>query len=405
MKVLHINCSDVGSTGKIINDINLSNSSIDYEQRLLTAIFTKNVKRNFLVKKIVYPYENILNIYLESFLGYQYGGAFFSTRRIIKYIKNYGPDIVHLHSINLGMVSIYKLLNFLKKKQICTVVTNHAEFFYTGNCSHSFDCMKWVEGCNHCYSKKDRLNSLIFDRSTQSYQKMKIAFEGFKNINMVSVSPWVYDRAVISGITRRLNHSVILNGVDTNIFRFTNEKKESSRKQVLLVTAYHSNKDFEAKGGGFLAVIAEKLPDVDFTIIAYNGDVFNSNNVSYLGRLDSQEELSRQYNMADLTIVLSKRETFGMSIAESLCCGTPVVGFKSGGGESIALDRYSKFSDFGDINAIVKDIEQMLSCEFDKNEISKCACNKYSAKRMSIEYKEIYESLIDAQKGGWKNDI
>jgi glycosyltransferase involved in cell wall biosynthesis len=37
-----------------------------------------------------------------------------------------------------------------------------------------------------------------------------------------------------------------------------------------------------------------------------------------------------------------------MIVAESLCCGTPVVGFKAGGPESIAIDDYCVFVQFLD---------------------------------------------------------
>ena len=39
-----------------------------------------------------------------------------------------------------------------------------------------------------------------------------------------------------------------------------------------------------------------------------------------------------------LTVLTSKRETYGMACAESLACGTPVVAFLAGGTESIALE-------------------------------------------------------------------
>ena len=37
------------------------------------------------------------------------------------------------------------------------------------------------------------------------------------------------------------------------------------------------------------------------------------------------------YSAVDLTLITSQRETFSMPVAESLCCGTPVVGFDTGG--------------------------------------------------------------------------
>ena len=41
-----------------------------------------------------------------------------------------------------------------------------------------------------------------------------------------------------------------------------------------------------------------------------------------------------------------------MIVAESLCCGTPVVGFKAGAPEQITIKEYSEFSEFGNIEIL-----------------------------------------------------
>ena len=54
--------------------------------------------------------------------------------------------------------------------------------------------------------------------------------------------------------------------------------------------------------------------------------------------------------MANLTILTSQFETFSMVCAESLCSGTPVVGFKAGAPEQISIQQYSEFVEYGKID-------------------------------------------------------
>ena len=56
--------------------------------------------------------------------------------------------------------------------------------------------------------------------------------------------------------------------------------------------------------------------------------------VAFLGRI-KQEEVPRFYSAADVCVVPSYYESFGLVALESLACGTPVVATKVGGTESI----------------------------------------------------------------------
>ena len=54
-----------------------------------------------------------------------------------------------------------------------------------------------------------------------------------------------------------------------------------------------------------------------------------------------------------------------MICAESLCCGTPVIGFRAGAPERIALKEYSDFVQYGDLNSLKEKVMEYL-----KNQIS-----------------------------------
>ena len=93
-------------------------------------------------------------------------------------------------------------------------------------------------------------------------------------------------------------------------------------------------------------------------------------------------------------MLLSKRETFSMVLAESLCCGTPVVGFKAGGPESIALDEFCSFAEYGDIDTLESELKKMLDKEHNASEISDSAMNAYDKKVMTEGYIRVYKSLV-----------
>ena len=101
--------------------------------------------------------------------------------------------------------------------------------------------------------------------------------------------------------------------------------------------------------------------------------------------------------MADATVLTSKRETFSMVCAESLCCGTPVVGFKAGAPEQIALKEYSRFVQQADVGQLVCVVENILNFPFDRVELEKEAHRTYAKSTMTEKYIELYTKLIHAE--------
>ena len=103
--------------------------------------------------------------------------------------------------------------------------------------------------------------------------------------------------------------------------------------------------------------------------------------------------LAAYYSMADLSVIASERETFSMPVAESLCCGTPVVGFKAGAPEQIALREYSAFVEYGDTDALYVAMQQMLCRSFDRERIAENAAERYGSENMVAEYVRLYDEM------------
>ena len=407
MKVLQINCVyKKGSTGKIVYDIHncLLSANIDS----VVCYGRGSLIQESKVFKFCSEFESKLYHLFNKFGWLMYAVCPIATLNLIRIIKEQKPDVVHIHCINGYCVDIFKLLKFLGKSHIKTIVTHHAEFFYTGNCGHAYDCVKFQsdQGCQKCTILDEAAGTKLFDRTRQSWQSMKKAFSYFEKADLLftAVSPWVVGRSLLSPICNFYQCCYVPNGVNTDVFKpssleditdIKNSLPKFAGKLILHVTASFTTSPNALKGGYYINKLAKSMPDSLFVVVSTNvGSIQNlSDNVYIWGAAKSQEELATLYSAADLTVITSKRETFSMIVAESLCCGTPVVGFKAGGPESISIPEYSSFVEYGDVNELKVIVEHMLENKYDMNDISYSARNRYSKEVMATGYIDLYRQM------------
>lgn len=409
MKILQVNVVyNTGSTGKIVYDIHTELKKQNIGS--IVCYGRGEVVNEKNVYKICSELYSDINHFYADFTGVLYGGCFLSTNKLISIIKKEKPDIVHLHCLNGFFINIYRIITWLKKHNIKTVLTLHAEFMYTGGCGYSIDCNQWCTsagcGLTKCPLYRSDMKVWFFDRSRTMWKRMKKAFLGFdKNLVVTSVSPWLMERASRSPILSNKKHYVILNGIDTDVFCPQNKtdinsiKKELGIKNEPIIfhaTAGFNNNPNHIKGGYYIIELAKRMPDVKF-VVAGNAQTGMDlpKNIILLGKVADKKRLAKLYSMANLSVITSKKETFSMIVAESLCCGTPIVGFNAGAPEMIAISKYSAFSEHGNIDFLENNIRLFLNKNLNAEEISKQAVNKYSKKIMVNEYRNLYVSLTE----------
>lgn len=411
MKILQVNCVyKKGSTGKIVYDIHRCLQKAGHES--VVCYGRGETINEPKVYKFCLEAESKFYHLLNKFGWLMYAVCPIATRRLIKIIRNERPDVVHLHCINGYCLDIYKLLKFLGQSNIKTIVTHHAEFFYTGNCGHAYDCDRFqmMLGCHDCPNLCEATGNSRFDRTNVAWRKMKEAFSYFKqkNILFTAVSPWVVNRSLLSPICNQFICRWVTNGLETGIFKpaTINEVTEirarlphTGGKIVLHVSASFNTLKNHIKGGYYIKQLAEKMPQHLFVVVAsVIGDVEGlPENVYVWGRANGQKELAALYTAADVTVIASKRETFSMIVAESLSCGTPVAGFVAGGPESIAISDYTRFVEYGHLQKLKGVVENLLSNDYDAKDISRKAHERYSKETMSQGYMDVYKDLIDGK--------
>ena len=398
MRILQINVVyKFGSTGKIIYEIHNQLQKSGQESFVIYGRGKTISESN--VYKTSPDWEGKLQALYGRLTGDFYGGAKFATYKLIKRIKSIAPEVIHLHLMNGNYVNNYRLLSYLAENNYKTIITLHAEITYTGICEHAFDCERWKTGCGKCPQVFKKYKSLFFDRTAMEWQKKATAFAKFKSLTIVSVSEWLQNRAKQSPMFKDCDFYVVGNGVDTAIYKPV--KADSLRKKLGLTNEkviLHVTPSFKSvvKGGEHVVEIAKRLQNDNIKVIIVGFDSYSGQlpaNVITVSHTNSQEELAQFYSLANLTLLTSKLETFSMVCAESLSCGTPIVGYKAGAPEQIAISEYSKFVKNGDIDTLEHAVRNWLDKDILSEEVIRKVNNRYSVLYMVEAYKRIYENL------------
>ena len=181
--LIDVNCK-YSSTGKIVYDLytHINNNgdvaAICYGRGPLVK--EKNIY------KFGLDWETYLHALLTRITGYTGCFSYFSTKRLISFIEKFQPDVVHIHELHAYFVNITMLIEYLKKKNINTIMTLHCEFIYTGKCGHAFECEKWKTECERCQHLQYYPKTLFFDHTNKMFKKKEILFKEWKELKVIT---------------------------------------------------------------------------------------------------------------------------------------------------------------------------------------------------------------------------
>ena len=248
-------------------------------------------------------------------------------------------DVIHLHWVNQGFLSLNNLERILASGKP-VVVTLHDQWYFTGICHYSGMCEKYRTRCERCPMLKGErdLARRVFDRKRAMY-------EG-RNITFVGCSRWMADLARQSALTQGHTVTNIPNAIDTSVFT-PMDKLEARRhhnlptdKKLILFGAQRITD--ERKGFRYLAEACEHiskhhptLPD-HLGVIVLGGDAESVKealplSVYPVNYLSNEREIAQLYSAADLFVTPSLQDNLPNTIVEAMACGVPCVGFDVGG--------------------------------------------------------------------------
>ncbi len=330
MRVLMINSFfSVGGPPRIMNGIYDTLIRNGHECKIVAA------REKEYAPKDSIKIGNQLNVYFNAIHSRLFDSEGFcaksATKKLIKQIEEYNPDIIHLHNLHGYYINIEILFHYLKKADIPVVWTLHDCWAFTGHCPH-YDfvgCYQWRDGeCRNCVQKDIYPKCIGISNAYSNFKRKREAFCNVKNMTLVTVSNWLKNVAKESFL-KEYSCEVIYNGVDLGCFSPTKSdfrrKYGLEDKTVLLGVAQH----WELRKGFDDFVELAKRLDSEYSIVLIGISEEQKKqlpeNVIAINATNSAKELAEIYTAADIFLNLSVEETFGLVTVEALACGTPVL--------------------------------------------------------------------------------
>lgn len=401
MKVLQINTvCGTGSTGKITVDLYKILKKENYDCKISYGRGDIPITVDIIdTIKIGNEFDSYMHGLKTRVFDRHGFGSINSTKKFIKQIEEYNPDIVHLHNIHGYYINIEILFKYLKKTNRNIVWTLHDCWPFTGHCAY-FDyvkCDRWKECCYDCSQKNIYPASYILENSKQNYINKKELFTSLKNVTIVTPSMWLAS-LVKESFLSKYPIKVINNGVDLDLFKPTEsnfrEKYSLEKKFIILGVA----NVWEKRKGLEYFIELSKLLDRRFKIVLVgikDRKIYNiPDNILTIARTDNVRDLAGIYTSADIFLNPTLEDNFPTTNLESLACGTPVITFNTGGSIECVDNSNGYIVEKGDIESIVDILQNIDVNNYKKSNKPIYNCD-ISKENMVSEYLKLYNTLIN----------
>lgn len=314
------------------------------------------------------------------------------------------PDVIHLNWI-AEWIDYPSFFNSLPD-EIPIVWTLHDMNPFTGGCHYSWNCDLYKIECKNCPQLVRQKN---IDLANINWSKKFDSFKG-KNIHIVGDSTWITQEAKKSLLfSTARSFSTIHYSIDFNVFipkqdkefirathnipenafvlcfgaaDFSNKRKGFSELIEALKLVYKSNKNLHCLvfGSGNLTIDTSDIPSLHFT-----------------GHLPPSQ-LASIYSASDVFVITSLYEAFGLTAVESMACGTPVIGFNTGGiPDSIENNVSGWLVEAGNSNELAYLILRLIDNTEEVETIGNSAINfvrnKFSQTNERGRYMSLYKSI------------
>ena len=277
-------------------------------------------------------------------------------------------DIIYIHWAIGGFLSLKNIEQLIRLDKP-VIFFMHDMWTFTGGCHYSFSCEKYKQGCGNCQLFPHTTGK---DLSARQFNKKAKLYSRYKNLYFVSPSKWLYTCARQSALVKNKPVFHIPNVIDKMLFRPFDKK---AARQILNIDTSSTVICFGAisvnsvyKGWEYLRKALELL-DRSKSVGKITALIFGSAYdkqladsipfpAKFMGRLKDDYSTALVYNAADVFLAPSLADNLPTTVMESLCCGTPVVGFDIGGIPDMVIHKQngylSKYKDAEDLAGGIK---------------------------------------------------
>jgi len=396
MKILVINSNDLRGGASIAARRILKALTLNYDVNQLFVVGNRKSNDDKIIctrKNKFEEFSELLIHLVTSFWGLQQQWFPFSKKRLLKIVKQFNPDLIHIHNTH-GLSSCVETGLLPELSKFSPIVwTLHDMWSFTGNASHSNDSnwkfLKQGKGDNFRYPQ------IFLNNGTWLLKQKKAIYEK-SDITFICPSMWLTNLALQSPALKGKRIINIRNGIDLTIFKpldkVTLRKKfgiENNERVILFLA--NSLRD-KQKGGKELYDILSKINTINLdniVIVLIGGGKIKSlakySNFRIIQLPYQQNEInvSEIYNIADILIYPSKVDTLPFVLIEAIACGLPCISFNIGGCGEIILDNSNGY--------LIPPFNTQLFVE----KVIYCLENPYVLKQFSINGRIYAEQNFD----------
>ena len=400
LKLLQINvAANWGSHGRIAEEIGLEAMAQGWESYIAYGRYANPSKSH--IVKIGDLFDHCLHG-AQSLLLDRHGLASCgSTKKLIREIEQIKPDLIHLHNIHGFYLNYPILFRYLSTVDIPVVWTLHDCWAFTGHCAWPIHghCDRFQEQCCHCpLQSKGYPKSFLLDRSRSNFKLKKRYFRSLQDLHLVTVSRWLEQQVRLS-FMQDMDIRTIYNGLDTEVFRPSGTPPTSVTDGHPLVLGV-CNAWYDWKGLDDMAALREILPDdYEVMVVGVNEDQMHRlpEGITCIRRTDSVSQLAEIYSQADVFVNPSKVESFGMTTAEALSCGTPSIVYDTSACPEVVDNLTGRVVPLGDVNALAKAVMEI--CSLPGREAMRQACRERAIRLFNRqdrykEYLQLYNEVL-----------
>lgn len=314
-------------------------------------------------------------------------------------------DVVNLHWV--ADLLDYRSLPRLTER-FPVVWTFHDMNAFTGGCHYAGPCTRFRGACGACPLLITSTGDGDMTRRILRRKQRALARVRPGRLVVVCPSRWLADEARGSTLFGRFDVRVIPNGLDLERYRPV-DRLEARRQLGLpesarIVLFVADLIEDERKGLRALLAAAEAIRDVPRLLLVTLGRggaaLPSSIAARHLGALHDCAQLRAAYSAADVFAIPSLQDNLPNTILESMACGTPVAGFRSGGvGEAVEHERTGLLAPTGDARELAGVLRCILTDdglrESFAREARERAEREYSIGLQARRYAALYDEVVE----------
>jgi glycosyltransferase involved in cell wall biosynthesis len=331
-----------------------------------------------------------------------------AQQRLDEALDILSPDVVNvnnLHSYGSRRAGWSEGLVKICAGHAPTVWTLHDMWSFTGRCAYSYDCRKFLTGCDATCPTPTEHPALAPRKIAGAWESRRQLFSIHHGLVAVAPSRWMAQEAQ-AGLWASHRIEVIPYGLPLNVYRpldraFAREALGIRvRGPVLMLAA-----DDLAERRKGMSVFLDALRFVSqrpLTLLTIGAGslTYDENEIFpfHLAYVQDEHRKTLAYNAADIFVHPAPVDNLPIVVMESIACGTPVVAFPIGGvSDLVRPEQTGWIADAVSAQALASEIQQAVN-DLDRGIDLRPTCRRVAETEFDIDlqarrYLELYRLL------------